>query len=500
MTTLWFGGTFYTMQAPGHTTDAVLTDGHKIVALGEDAKAQHATQHIDLAGAYVYPGFVDSHLHTIGYGEKLLHLDVSAFTKRSALLEALAARMQQAQPNEWVIAIGYNEAQFDDSAYPTLAELDALGDAHLIIKRQCHHLIIANSKALAFAGITEATTVAGGVVEADKGVLKDAALYLIVNHMPHITPAYIERALTLALDSLLAMGVTGGHSEDLSYYGPPSQPFEVFTRLAQGRFKAHLLQHHATFAVSNTFQATRYVALGAMKIFVDGAFGGHTAALSEPYVDKASTGMLVHTTAELTALVREARVAGREVAVHVIGDRAIATILDVFEALPPQTGQHDRIIHCSLINEALLARLARMPIIVDMQPQFAHESHALLTERLGESRMPYVHPLGSLLCAGICVAGGSDAPIEHPDPLRIIEAAITHPNPSERLTRYEAVQLLTTNAAHAIHERERGKIAPGFDADFSVFTGDIFSADLTRIHACKTVVDGRIVYDKALER
>lgn len=493
MTTLWFGGTFYTMQAPGHTTDAVLTDGHKIVALGEDAKAQHATEHIDLAGAYVYPGFVDSHLHIIGYGEKLLHLDVSQFTKRAAMLEALAERMQQAQPDEWVIAIGYNEAQFDDSAYPTLAELDALGDAHLIIKRQCHHLIIANSKALAFAGITEATTVAGGVVEADKGVLKDAALYLIVNHMPHITPAYIERALTLALDSLLAMGVTGGHSEDLSYYGPPHQPFEAFTRLTDGRFKAHLLQHHATFETSNTFQATRYVAFGAMKIFVDGAFGGHTAALNEPYADKASTGMLVHTTAELTALVRQARAAGREVAVHVIGDRAIATILDVFEALPPRKGQHDRIIHCSLVNDSLLERLARMPVIIDMQPQFAHEP---TEQRLGKARLPYVHLLGTFLRAGICVAGGSDAPIEHPDPLRIIEAAITHPNPSERLTRYEAVQLLTTNAAHAIHERERGKIAPGFDADFSVFTGDIFSADLTSIYACKTIVDGRIVYDK----
>ncbi|GLC88839.1 amidohydrolase [Lysinibacillus piscis] len=518
MATLWTGGTIYTMACEGETVEAVLVENGIITATGSRANlAPQATTIHDLQGKVMYPGFVDSHLHIIGYGEKLKHLDVSHVTSKEELVKLLQARMQASGAEEWVIAIGLNETQFDEPIFPSLAELDALGDVHLIVKRSCHHLILANSKALAFAGITSDTpSPEGGVIEKVNGqltgVLKDAALYMIVNHMPHITPVYIEDALEKAVKSLQAYGLVGGHSEDLSYYGPPSQPITAYRHIVEAKksFKVHLLQHHTVFeeVMDRREPSSPYVEFGAMKIFVDGAFGGRTAALREPYCDEPNNaGILVHSKEQLMSYVRLARHYNQTVAVHVIGDLAIATILDVFGAIPPKEGQLDRIIHCSLVDEALLDRLASLPVAVDMQPQFVQGEYNAEVAKLGGERAQGLHPLKSLLDAGLIVAGGSDAPIEVPNPLQGIYAAVTRRNigeshegygPKEKISRFEAVRLYTVGAAQIIQQDHcRGKIQVGYTADFTVLMEDVFQVELDRIPTIPvayTIVDDQVVY------
>ncbi|MFJ7732616.1 amidohydrolase [Lysinibacillus sp. NPDC097231] len=519
MATLWTGGKIYTMAHVGETVEAVLVNEGKIVATGSvDSLSPQATSIQHLHGRVMYPGFVDSHLHIIGYGEKLKHIDVSNVKSKDELLAIVRERMTKVPANDWVIAIGLNETQFDVPIYPTLAELDAQGEAHLIIKRSCHHLILANSKALAFAGITNETpSPEGGVIDKVDGqltgVLKDAALYMIVNHMPHITPAYIEDALEKAIVSLQSYGLVGGHSEDLSYYGPPIQPITAFRKIveAQKSFKVHLLQHHTVFEeVANMNETTSpYLEFGAMKIFIDGAFGGRTAALCEPYCDEPdNNGMLVHSKEQLVEYVQLARTHGQTVAVHAIGDLAIETILEVFFAHPPREGQIDRVIHCSLVNQSILKKLATLPVAVDMQPQFVQGEYAAELARLGEKRVRGLHPLKSLLDCGLVVAGGSDAPIEVPNPLYGLYAAVTRRNfgethdgynPQEKISRFEAVKLYTVGAAQIIgQDHIRGKIEDGYTADFTILEEDLFTIDIENIPHVKvayTVVDGRIVYE-----
>jgi len=523
LATLWTGGKIYTMAQVGETVEAVLVEDGKIVATGSvESLSPLAASIQHLEGKTMYPGFVDSHLHIIGYGEKLKHIDVSAVTSKEALLKKLQERMSKATAQEWVIAIGLNENQFDEPILPTLAELDALGEAYLIIKRSCHHLILANTKALTFAGITHDTpSPEGGVIDKVDGqltgVLKDAALYLIVNHMPHITPAYIEDALAKAVASLQSYGLVGGHSEDLSYYGPPSQPILAYRKIveAQQSFKVHLLQHHTVFeeVAKMDLASSPFLEFGAMKIFIDGAFGGRTAALRQPYSDDpTNAGMLIHTTEQLTTYVQLARQYGQTVAVHAIGDLAIATILDIFAAYPPQEGQFDRVIHCSLVDDELLAKLAILPVAVDMQPQFVQGEYQAELSRLGEVRAQGLHPLKSLLDRGLIVAGGSDAPIEVPNPLQGIYAAVTRRNigeshvgynPQEKISRFEAVHLYTVGAAEIIGQsHKRGKIAAGYAADFTVLQEDLFTVDieqLPHIQVACTVVDGKMVYENRCE-
>ncbi|MFJ7736209.1 amidohydrolase [Lysinibacillus sp. NPDC097287] len=522
MATLWTGGTIYTMARDGETVEAVLEHNGKIVATGEiERLLPQATSIRDLKGNVMYPGFVDSHLHILGYGEKLKHIDVSNVRSKDELLAHIRARMEGVHSNEWIIVIGLNETQFDEPIFPTLTELDALGEAHLIIKRSCHHLLLANTKALEFAGINDATpSPEGGIIEKVNGkvtgVLKDAALYMIVNHMPHITPTYIEDALEKAVTSLQTYGLVGGHSEDLSYYGAPHQPVDAFRKIVEDSqsFKVHLLQHHAVFqqVVDANLNEKRspYLEFGAMKIFVDGAFGGRTAALREPYSDDMENcGMLVHTQIQLEELVQLARSYCQTVAVHAIGDLAIDVILDVFEKYPPREGQLDRVIHCSLIDEEILIKLASLPVAIDMQPQFVQGEYSAEIARLGDERVKGLHPLKSLLDRGLIVAGGSDAPIEVPNPLHGIYAAVTRRNfgeihdgygAQEKISRFEAVRLYTVGPAAIIGQQYvRGQIAPGFTADFTVFTNDIFKVEieeLLNIDVAYTVVGGKIVYER----
>ena len=520
MATLWTGGTIYTMARIGETVEAVLEHKGKIVATGRfDRLLPQATSIKDLQGKVLYPGFVDSHLHILGYGEKLKHIDVSNVTNKEELLAIIRLRMNGVHKDAWVIAIGMNETNFDKPIFPSLAELDALGEAHLIIKRSCHHLILANSKAMAYVGITDTTpSPKGGIIDKVNGrltgVLKDAALYMIVNHMPHITPDYIEDVLEQAITSLHTYGLVGGHSEDLSYYGPPHQPIDAFRKIVVERrsFKVHLLQHHSVFQevleANLHEEKSPYLEFGAMKIFVDGALGGRTAALREPYQDDAeNSGMLMHSKEQLEQLVRLARLYGNTVAVHAIGDLAIDVILDVFAKYPPKEGQLDRVIHCSLVDEEILGKLEKLPVAIDMQPQFVQEVYDEVLARLGEKRIKGLHPLKSLLDRGLIVAGGSDAPIEVPNPLYGIYAAVTRRNfgethdgfgAQEKISRFQAVRLYTVGAAEIIGQQHiRGQIASGYAADFTVFEEDIFTVEVEKIpqiQVAYTVIDGRIVY------
>lgn len=514
---LWHGGIIYTMQKEGHTVEAILEQDGIIVETGYFKDLQHkATQFIDLQGDVLYPGFVDSHLHIIGYGEKLKNIDVSMIQTKEQLLERLKQEATHLSPDDWLVAIGYNEGQTKQTTFPTLEEIDALG-CHVVIKRSCHHLIMANHKALSFVNISDHTeNPAGGIIEKQNGkltgILKDNALYLVVNHMPTTTQSYVDDALEKSINSLLSYGLVGGHSEDLSYYGHPSVPLKSYEQIVQKRnFKAHLLQHHAAWDElrQTEFTPSTWVELGAMKIFVDGALGGRTAALIEPYTDDPeNNGMFIHSKHTLIELVKQARAANTNVAVHVIGDAAISCILDVFEEYPPIEGQKDRIIHCSIVNDQILERLSTLPIIVDMQPQFVQSDIGILENRLGSERLRYAHPLKSFLQRNITVAGGSDAPIETPNPLFGIYAAITRKafdsstvcNESECISRYEAVSLYTTEPAKVKgKEKIRGQIATGFEADFTIFNDDLFTVPIEQIphlHVTKTVVHGQIVYEK----
>ena len=526
MKQLWHGGSIYTMEKEKDTVEAVLVEDGKIRAVGpyETLKNQ-ADEQIDLKGAAMYPGFVDSHMHMIYQGEKLKRLDLSAAASVDEMLESIEKAAEKTPPGEWLFGQGWNENNFSDKRIPTLEELDAIREEPILLRRVCHHVLLGNSAALHFGGITETSEPPpGGKIGRNhngkpNGLLYEQAMNLITDAIPKEGEKYIEsltEALNLAVDKMLSKGLTGSHTEDMHYFGTFTNPLEAFRRVIgkKKHFRVNLLRHHAVFEAMAMAEHTfgdSFIELGAMKIFGDGALGASTAALSEPYADNLNNnGLLIHTDEELESLVRLARKYDESVAIHMIGDAACEQALEVIEKNPAPAGKRDRFIHCSVLRQDLIRRIARLPIVVDAQPAFVPSDFPWIENRLGKQRLKFVYPWKTMIDHSIIIAAGTDAPIENVDPLLSIYAAVERKSPNEhhngnipeqKISRFEAIQMYTLGSARAISkEHERGLIKPGYDADFSIFDIDLFSGtplDMLKAKAVKTVVAGRTAFDRS---
>lgn len=521
MKTVWHNGTIYTMEIEGETVDAVLTENGRVMAAGdaETLKAQ-ADQDIDLNGAVMYPGFIDSHMHMIGHGARTLQLDLSYAKSADEMLRQLAETTKDHPADEWFTADGWNENNFEDNRIVSKEELDAVCQSPMLLKRTCRHAALANSKALELAGITRETPNPGnGTIVRDSsgnatGLLLEGAADLVEAVIPVPDEAALTRALQASVEDLLARGITGAVTDDLGYYTDYRNPLQAFHNVIgedKLKFRAHLLRRATVFEQLMEDGASYdepWIHGGEMKFFIDGALGGRTALLSEPYADDpGNSGMAVLTDDEIHNLVALARKYGESVAVHTIGDEAVEKVLDAIEADPPAEGKKDRIIHVNVLRDDLVDRLSQLPVILDIQPVFVPSDFPWAKDRLGEDRMDWAYAWKRLLDRGFICGGGSDAPVEEVDPLLGIYAAAyrrkpgeTHDGylPEEKLSRYESVALFTSGSAATIGKAgSRGKIAEGFDADFTILDRDLLtveSEDMLTAKTVMTVVAGEIMY------
>lgn len=520
MRKLWYNGNIYTMQAENEKIEAFITYRGKITEVGTYEKLKgKAEKEIDLQSAILYPGFVDSHMHMIGHGEKLRSLDLSKAQSAEELLEILHHAKGKLDRGEWLIGEGWNENNFPDKRILTAIELDEVADTPIVLKRTCRHAALANTAALTLAGINKETKnpIDGTIVRDKKGVLTgyllEGAQDLVLNLIDEPSAEMLTVSLNKAVDDLLSLGLTGAVTDDLGYYGSYKNPLQAFKNVIgeEKRFRAHLLRRSPVFKQLMEDQATYmepWITPGEMKFFIDGALGGKTALLSKPYADTPETsGMTVHNDEEIVELVKLARSYGEAVAVHVIGDGAVEKILDVIERYPVPEGKHDRLIHVNVLRGDLVERMLKLPVVLDIQPVFVSSDFPWVMDRLGEDRLDWTYAWKSLVAKGFVCGAGSDAPIEEANPLHGIYAAITRRKigedhegylPEEKLSRFEAVSLFTTGSAATIGKvSSRGKVAVGFDADFTVLNKDLFKVDVEEIVEAKvemTVVAGEVMY------
>lgn len=505
MKTLWTNGSIFTMQSEDSMVEAVLIEKGKIIQIGsKEELLPHADKIISLEGAAMYPGFVDSHIHLIGHGEKLSYLDLSSFT---SIEKIMAEVCKKVTPGQWYITEGWNDNQLIDGRFLNKNDLDVIQESPIVLKRICRHVLVANSRAMEIAGITEDTpSPIGGRIGKDEdgrlnGLFFDEAQQLITSHIPPVTSEYLAKVIRLSIKDLHKKGFTGVHTEDMSYYGPYEIPLKAYREVVEDQFKVHLLRHHLVFEQMQEEMSNEFLEFGAMKIFVDGSLGGRTALLSEDYSDKSGTsGVAVHTEEKLGQLVQMARDHNECIAVHVIGDKATELILDKIEKYPAPKGKKDRLIHVNVLRADLIERMHKLPIVLDIQPIFVPSDFPWVKERLGEERMEWAYAWKSLLRAGFECSGGSDSPVESADPFVAIDAAVNNRwNPSQSISLFQALSLYTTGSAKAIgKELQRGKIAQGFDADFTILNEPLNVDNIQQVFVSKTVVNGKIVYERKI--
>jgi predicted amidohydrolase YtcJ len=248
--------------------------------------------------------------------------------------------------------------------------------------------------------------------------------------------------------------------------------------------------------------------VGGWKVFLDGTLGARTACLHRPYADApGATGMLTNDPAEVLARMEAAQAAGLQICVHAIGDAANDRALDLFAELarrhPGRAGEpRHRIEHASVLSPAAVERFAELGVVAAVQPLFLRSEHTWLGDRLGAERLGGVYPFRSLVEAGVIVAGSSDAPIEQPDPLAGIHAAVDRFGvaPEQRLGVEQALALYTIDAARAQHrEHETGSLEVGKRADLVVLDRDpraVPVEELASLEVQRTVIGGQVVHDR----
>ena len=263
-----------------------------------------------------------------------------------------------------------------------------------------------------------------------------------------------------------------------------------------------------------TGDGSEFFKIGAFKLLPDGSLGGKTAALREPYEgDPENKGIFVYDEKVFYDLLEKAYRNGLQLAIHAIGDYTMDVILDCYEKIAakyPKPDPRFRIIHCQITSEDILDRFARNGVLADIQPLFIRADMEIAEELLGKERVSTSYAWKTMLDTGIHVSGSSDAPVESFDPILAIHCAVTSQNldgqpaggwlPQQKLTVQEAVALYTTGSAYTSYEENvKGKLCPGYLADFIVLSQDIFSIPENEIVNTKveqTYLGGKLVYSR----
>ncbi|MDP4095544.1 amidohydrolase [Paenibacillus sp. P96] len=509
--------------------DAVIAEHGKILAVGQtdELKLQLSGRRyrtVDWEGAYVLPGLTDSHMHLSMHGMKLGMLDFTRATSKAEMLEMLRERAQITPPGEWILGLNWNENAFQPAIAPDIHELDAVTDRHpVFLTRTCFHAFLGNSEAFRRAGIGENTTdpVSGAYGRDEHGRLNgwvyEEASLPFNQAQPEPEYAVKKACIKRACEDALRLGLTAAHTEDLRFLGSVETMLRIYKELREEglAFRTHQLIYYPFLEEAQKMglragSIDEWLAIGAVKLFADGAIGGRTALLRKPYHDAPGTkGMAILSQEKLNDITQGARRAGFPIAVHSIGDGAADMVLTSMETnrLDSHARLPDRFIHAQVLDEELVARMSRLRVAADIQPRFVASDFPWVLERLGPDRTDYLYAWRKLLDAGIACAGGSDAPIEPLDPFLGIHAAVTRRKleethdgylPEEKLDIREALRLFTSGSAAAAGETDqRGLISEGYAADFTVVEQNIFEVapdSLPKQKVLMTVVNGRVAY------
>lgn len=496
-------------------TGLVIRDGkvERLLEAGATLPAVAGTERIDGGGKTVLPGLIDAHGHVLGLGQLKLQADL----RGSASVTEATGRMQRfaaANPTDrWVIGHGWNQVLWPGKQFPTARDLDrAVSDRPAVLSRVDGHAVWANTRALQIAGISRETKdPAGGQIVRDAsgeatGVLVDAAMTLVEKHIPAPTDDELQRALRAAMMDVASLGLTGVHDAGIS-----TRDYAAYRAL--GAAKRLPIRIYAMLSDSESARATikegpkgaefdDRLQMRAVKSWVDGALGSRGATMLQDYSDQPHhRGLALYTPAEIAVLTRLTATHGWQLNVHAIGDAGNRLTLDTFEhemTAAQRKSLRPRVEHAQIITLSDIPRFAKLDVIASIQPTHATSDMNMAEDRVGAERIKGAYAWRTLLNEGARLAGGSDFPVELPNPFLGLYAAVTRQDRDgkppggwygdQKLTRAEALRLFTIDAAYAgFMEARVGSLEPGKWADFIILDRDYFKVPESEIDDIRVV-------------
>lgn len=502
---------------------AIAVSRGRILAIGDDATLSKLkgpkTALIDLHGAFAMPGFNDAHTHMAGAGQQKLSIDLDKTTSLADMQERIRTSAAKAPPGTWLRGGGWDHTKWEEKRLPTRQDIDAVSQGHpAVLERTDGHILVANTAALAAAGITHNTAdPPGGKIDraadgSPTGIVREGpATSLIFKVIPALSHDQRRKALEFAIHDALAHGVTS--VQDLSEWDDfivlqemeraRHLPLRVTEWLAFGTPLDTLKQRRSTQPSNDPLLRT-----GMLKGFMDGSLGSRTAAMAAPYADDPdNSGIPRYEQKALNTMAKKRAEAGFQLGFHAIGDRANGMALIAFQAAGAMPSRRFRIEHAQVLLPQDFERFRSMGIVASMQPSHLLTDMNWATDRLGPERAKYSYAWRSMLNQHIPLAFGTDYPVESISPFRGLYAAVTRQNeagsktyqPQEKLTIAEAIYAYTQASAFAeFREHELGRLEPGFYADFIVLDRDLITAtprELLETRVLCAVVGGKIVFE-----
>ena len=509
MNTLVYGN-IYTMDCLTPFAQAMWIEDGTIRAIGPRAQfdGAHPDRVLDYSGQYIFPGFVDTHVHTSPCGALMTGVPVHNETTIAGVLAAIQRRADAEPDGQWIFVSGFQDKNMLEKRFPTLEELDGISRRHpILIVHNDLHPYMCNSCAVERLKLDPATD--GVVTDGNNrptGMVVDPCCMPLLEEISQLmSQEELVAGYRMIDEYAVSNGVTTVFTKD--FY--PMQRI-LWANRAQFKTTTHPMviigDCASTQEIDRVIQDPDFAQRATLCVFGDGAFDGWSASVIEPYEGRPdSFGMLYHSDEELYAFVERVHLAGLQASVHAIGDNAIDQVLRVYERVLtkyPRPDHRHRIEHFECPTKRAITKAAQLGVALGMQPLLLEVCEGMDMEGyrcfIGD-RVERCSPFRSILDMGILVGGGSDFSVTEMKPLRAIMIGMQHPVPGERFTLSEGLRMYTCDAAKLGRlEDRKGRLVPGLDADFIVLARNPYTTptgELADIPILKTYTAGRLAYE-----
>jgi len=464
------------------TPTEILIHNGKILGLGK-AKKRGSTVGKAIRARFAAPAFIDAHIHLVGYAKSLVTADLNGVRGVDELRKALG---RTPEVSGWIFGRGWETAHLNFTPHRRILD-KFLPHTPCSLRSRCGHSLWVNTAALRKARITTKTSSPeGGLIERDDdgtptGILKENAISLVEKVAPSLSSSTtLHQAMRRAVRRLVEFGIGGlciiADADDTDRIRGAELPIPF--RL--------LLQTDPSVAVEQSADG--------VKLYKDGALGNSGALMRHPYADTKNSGIEVATDEELEEALLKTLGRLPIFAVHAIGDLAVEKVVRIL-AKHSKEAADLRVEHFQTATLATIRVAAKYSLIASVQPSQQFGDRKAAKERL-RNRSRLMYRLKTMLKTGITLAFGTDAPVEPPDPIRNIRAAMEVGKEGvygdEAVSLTEAFRAYTRDAAVACNwQKERGRIAENYYADIILFEEDPFEKEsITDIRPFALLISG----------
>lgn len=492
-----------TMRVEGNriTQVAHMDDLVEVVRTGQNSEQFRV---IDLGGATVLPGFIDSHVHVRELGMDKIKADLVGVKNVEDIVSRLNEFYPDPKSDEWLIGQGWDEGYFASVGYPDRALLDAAFPDNPIHLESLHGFGgFYNGAALKIAGIDADTTDpdVGDILKRDDGtptgVMLTLAQDLVNRHIPPPSLARIKQAIKAGLEEMAAAGVTSIHEAGMSR--PDVEAFTLLRAKNELPIRVYGMLDgndedlmREWFAKGPLDDETDFLDIRGIKVFYDGSLGSRTALMAGPYSDKPDAARPTEriAPAAVGSLADRAAEFGFQMAVHAIGDEGNNRTLNIYEAATDgkDIDHRWRVEHAQVVLPDFYERMANLGAIASMQSSHAVGDSAWAEDRVGAERIQHAYAWQRILNAGGTLMINSDLPGEPWTPMETLYFAITrkHLEGNEKVGWYadqalstqQALEAMTiANAYGAFQEKMLGSLEPGKWADFVILDKNPLAVD-----------------------